>query len=53
MIFDPIYLGLLRDNPHGNTSDVLQMGPMLQKVVDVCIPLSCTPVLVHRQERSP
>ena len=35
MIFDPICLGLLRDNPNANTSDVLQMGPMLQKVVDI------------------
>ena len=35
MIFDPICLGLLRDNPNANTGDVLQMGPMLQKVVDI------------------
>ena len=51
MIFDPICLGLLRDNPNANTSDVLQMGPMLQKVVDICIPHKCTPVLVHHTKK--
>ena len=51
MIFDPIYLGLLRDNQNANTSDVLQMGPMLQKVVDICIPHRCTPILVHHTKK--
>ena len=51
MIFDPMYLALLAENPHANAGNVLQMGPLLQKVVDTCLPYDCTPILVHHTKK--
>jgi RecA-family ATPase len=44
MIFDPMYLGLFSENSNVSAGNVLQMGPLLQKVVDTCLPYGCTPV---------
>ena len=51
MIFDPMYLGLFSENSNINAGNVLQMGPLLQKVVDTCLPYNCTPVLVHHTKK--
>jgi hypothetical protein len=51
MIFDPMYLGLLTENTSANAGNVLQMGPLLQQVVDTCLPYNCTPVLVHHTKK--
>ncbi len=51
MIFDPMYLGLLAENTQVSAGNVLQMGPILQRVVDACLPYGCTPVLVHHTKK--
>lgn len=51
MIFDPMYLGLLAENSQVSAGNVLQMGPILQRVVDACLPYGCTPVLVHHTKK--
>jgi len=51
MIIDPMYLALLTENTSANAGNVLQMGPILQQVVDTCLPYNCTPVLVHHTKK--
>lgn len=51
MVFDPMYLGLLAENTQVSAGNVLQMGPILQRVVDACLPYGCTPVLVHHTKK--
>ena len=51
LIFDPMYLALLSTESTINAGNVLQMGPLLQKVVDTCLPYGCTPVLVHHTKK--
>ncbi len=51
MIFDPMYLGLFAANTNISAGNVLQMGPLLQKVVDTCLPYDCTPILVHHTKK--
>ena len=51
MIFDPMYLGLLTENTSANAGNVLHMGPILQQVVDTCLPYDCTPILVHHTKK--
>ena len=51
MIFDPMYLGLFAENSNVSAGNVLQMGPLLQKVVDTCLPYDCTPILVHHTKK--
>ena len=51
MIFDPMYLALLAENTSANAGNALQMGPLLQQVVDTCLPYNCTPILVHHTKK--
>ena len=51
VIFDPMYLGLLAENPNANAGNVLHMGPLLQSVVNTCLPYGCTPILVHHTRK--
>ena len=51
MIFDPMYLALLTENTSANAGNVLHMGPILQQVVDTCLPYDCTPILVHHTKK--
>lgn len=51
LIYDPMYLGLFAENSNVNAGNVMQMGPLLQKVADTCLPYDCTPVLVHHTKK--
>lgn len=51
LILDPMYLALLTPDSAINAGNVLQMGPLLQKVVDTCLPFGCTPVLIHHTKK--
>lgn len=51
LIFDPMYLALMSTESTANAGNVLQMGPLLQKFVDTCLPYGCTPVLVHHTKK--
>jgi len=51
MIFDPMYLALMTPETATNAGNVLQMGPLLKQVVDICLPHGCTPVLIHHTKK--
>ena len=44
LIFDPLYLGLLRGNRKVEPGNVFAMGELLTGIVEACVAEGCTPV---------
>jgi hypothetical protein len=52
LIFDPLYLGLLRGNRKVEPGNVFAMGELLTGIVEACVAEGCTPVFAHHDKKS-
>jgi hypothetical protein len=50
VIIDPMYLSLL-EGTKVQASNLLEMGPLLRRLADACLAISCQPLLVHHDNR--
>lgn len=52
LIFDPMYLGLLKGNRKVEASNVFAMGELMQGIIEACVAEGCTPIFLHHDKKS-